>query len=103
MGTLVDRLEDGQQVIEERALCGIPVLTPPQADHPWEVVPEDEVRAVHEEWKRTAPDRLTSPMYDVRGYKNYPYAKLSEPPKMVRVCVQVREVLVTAAPAKAGS
>lgn len=99
MGEVVGHHE-GQEIIDRRALCGIPVLTPPQEDHPWEVLPEDEVRAVQAEWKRTAPDRLTSPLYDVRGYKNYPYAKLSEPPKLVRVCVQVREVLVIAASPK---
>ena len=98
MGEVVDRGEDGRAIISERSLCGIPVLTPPQEDHPWEVLPDAEVRAVQEAWKRTAPDRLTSPLYDVRGYKNYPYAKLAEPPRMIRVCVQVREVEVIAAP-----
>lgn len=106
MGTIVGNAEDGHQVIAERALCGIPVLTPTQEDHPWEVLPEDEVRAVQDEWRRTGPDRLTSHgsfgLYDIRGYKAYPYARVAEPPKMIRVFLHVREVEVIARRPAAG-
>lgn len=101
MGEVIGHRADGQQIIKDRALCGIPVLTPPQEDHPWEVLTEDEVRSVNDEWAGVFglfPRDEENPLYEVRGYKIYPYARQAEPPKLIRVCVQVREIEVTAAP-----
>jgi hypothetical protein len=100
MGEVIGHQADGRQIGRGRALCGIPVLTPPQEAHPWEVVPEEEVRAVDAEWRKGWPlprPEGTFGLYEVRGYKSHPYARVSEPPKLVRVCVQVREVEIVAA------
>jgi hypothetical protein len=89
---------------DHRALCGIPVLCPRQEDAPWEYVSEDEIRAVEADWRRyvNRSDLDEDPLYEVRGYRLYPYARVQEPPKLIRVCVQVREVLIVAAQPKAG-
>lgn len=89
---------DGHQLIKNRALCGIPVLTPTQENHPWEVLSDDEVKAIC-----AAPHKGEQPpdpqWYDVRSWaSNYPMRKQLEPPKLVRVYVFAREVEVTAVP-----
>lgn len=94
----------GHVDVDNRTLCGVPALCPPESEYPWEPVTEDEIREVDAQWRqdvgRPGPDE--DGLYEVRGYKNYPYARVPELPKLIRVTVQVREVLIIAAQPKAG-